>query len=334
MINSKDWAIMGLDDFVNTFGRECKRRYGQRIRKLTINAKFTCPNRDGNLGRGGCTFCNVNSFSSPRAASVAEILVNGLETQSDSILGISEQLAQGKLAKTAASAKGKAKYIAYFQAYTSTYEEYQSLKTKYDEAVKDADIVGLHIGTRPDCVPDEVLALLAEYQMQGIDVWLELGLQTSNEASLKRINRGHGFSQYKDAVERARAFGLKVCTHLILGLPGETFADYLASLQAVLALGVDGLKIHPLHIVEGSTMAKQWRYQGIPLLSKDEYAQAVGELIRYSPKEIIFHRVTAYAKKPMLLAPDWCSYRWDGLVAIVDDLKAKGGQGHYVTSHA
>ncbi|MDB2386876.1 TIGR01212 family radical SAM protein [Shewanella sp.] len=303
---------MGLDSYVRTFGRVCKQRYGERIRKLTIDAKFTCPNRDGTLGKGGCTYCNVASFNHEHKTE----------------LSIQAQLAQGRERLSTKPSK----YMAYFQAYTSTYDEYLVLKNKYDEAVQDSDVIGLCVGTRPDCVPEEVIELLAQYQQRGLDVWLELGLQTANNHTLKRINRGHDFDVYADTVKRARAKGIKVCTHLILGLPGEAHADYLKTLNKVLDVGVDGLKLHPLHIVEGSTMAKAWRNNKIELLTAKDYAASVGELIRHTPKEIIFHRVTAYAKKPMLLAPDWCAFRWDGLVAIVDDLKAKGGQGQYIVS--
>ncbi|EGM69041.1 TIGR01212 family radical SAM protein [Shewanella sp. HN-41] len=303
---------MGLDAYVNTFGAVCKAKYGERLRKLTIDAQFTCPNRDGTLGRGGCTFCNVASFSHQVAQE----------------LSITEQLSQGKIRYREAKPKQNAdKFIAYFQAYTSTYGEYQVLMDKYDEAVGDGDIVGLCVGTRPDCVPDEVLDLLVNYQKKGLDVWLELGLQTANDATLHKINRGHDFACYCDTVARARGRGLKVCTHLILGLPDETHDDVMATLTAVLKQGVDGFKLHPLHIVEGSTMAKAWRSGRLPLLTIEEYASSVGEFIRHTPKDIIFHRVTAYAKKPMLLAPDWCAYRWNGLVAIVDNLQRLGGQG-------
>lgn len=309
---------MGLDDYVNTFGLHCKRRYGQRIKKLTIDAQFTCPNRDGTLGVGGCTFCNVASFSSEHGSElpIAVQLSAGK---------VRAQSAKKTLASTAATTP--AKYIAYFQAYTSTYDEYNVLKQKYDQALEDTDIVGLHIGTRPDCVPDEVLDLLVEYQQKGVEVWLELGLQTANDHTLKRINRGHQLDEYRQTVRKARARGINVCTHLILGLPGETSVDYFNSLQTVLGIGVDGLKLHPLHIVEGSVMAKQWRYHPMPLMSLEEYASEVAKLIRHTPIDIIYHRVTAYAKKPILLAPDWCAFRWDGIVAIVNELRDFGGQG-------
>lgn len=316
---------MGLDDYVNTFGSYCKRQYGERIKKLTIDAEFTCPNRDGTLGLGGCTFCNVASFNA----------------QQGQTLSIPVQLADGKVRahlkdqgvnKSRPAPVSSSKYIAYFQAYTSTYDEFNRLKQKYDLAVEDKHVVGLHIGTRPDCVPDEVLDLLVEYQQSGLDVWLELGLQTSNNHTLKKINRGHQLAEYRQTVIAARSRGIKVCTHLILGLPGETTTDYLNSLKTVLGIGVDGIKLHPLHIVEGSTMAKQWHYKPMPLLTLDEYASAAAMLIRHTPEHIIFHRVTAYAKKPMLLAPDWCAFRWDGLVAIVDELREYGGQGSALNS--
>ncbi|MBV7314251.1 TIGR01212 family radical SAM protein [Shewanella sp. NIFS-20-20] len=310
---------MGLDTYINTYGAACKARFGQKVKKLTIDAKFTCPNRDGTLGKGGCTFCNVSSFSH--------------EAGTD--LGISEQIAEGKLRQRDRQAKGLGnnkdaandKYIAYFQAYTSTYDEFAVLKSRYDEAIKDEHIVGLAVGTRPDCVPDAVIDLLVDYQARGLEVWLELGLQTANDATLKRINRGHGFSEYAQTVTRARNAGLKVCGHLILGLPGESHQDYMQTLAKVLAVGVDGLKIHPLHIVEGSTMAKAWRSGKQELISLEEYAYSVGEMIRATPPQIIYHRVSAYAQRPMMLAPDWCSRRWDAMVAIEDNLRAYGGQG-------
>lgn len=303
---------MGLDQFVYTFALYCQQQFGQRVQKLTLDARFTCPNRDGTLGVGGCTFCNVASFS--------------YAANTDATLSIAEQLHGGKQRLRAKANK----FLAYFQAYTSTYEEYALLKQRYDEALKSTDLVGLCVGTRPDCVPDNVLALLAEYQQQGFEVWLELGLQSAHDRTLKRINRGHDFAAYENAVSRARALGLKVCTHLILGLPGETAADHQHTLEKVLAVGVDGLKLHPLHIVDGSVMAKAWRAGRMDSISIEDYAASAGNLIRRTPPAVVYHRVTAYAKPPMLLAPDWCSGRWTGLTAVIDNLAEHGGQGALV----
>ncbi|QUN04960.1 TIGR01212 family radical SAM protein [Shewanella yunxiaonensis] len=298
---------MGLDDFVTTFSTYCKQQFGERVQKLTLDASFTCPNRDGTLGTGGCTFCNVTSFSYALGSGQS----------------IATQLTEGKQRLRAKASK----FLAYFQAYTSTYEEYAILQQRYDEALNSADLVGLCVGSRPDCLPDNVLDLLATYQQQGREVWLELGLQSAHDTTLKRINRGHDFAAYVDAVTRARQRGLKVCTHLILGLPGENIAMHLETLQKVLAEGVDGLKLHPLHIVDGSIMARAWQAGRLLPPTIEQYAASAGELIRHTPKNVVFHRVTAYAKPPDLLAPQWCSSRWKGLIAIVDNLANFGGQG-------
>ncbi len=297
---------MQLDHYVNTFGVYLKQKYQQRIKKLTINAAFTCPNRDGTLGRGGCTFCNVESFN-----------------PSQNQLTIAEQLNRGK----AEHGKKSAQYLAYFQAYTSTYQEVEVLRQKYQQALTEANIVGLCVGTRPDCVPDEVLQLLKEYVDLGFEVWLELGLQSASDKTLKRINRGHQFSAYQDAVERAAKYGIKVCSHLIVGLPGEQLEESMHTLEQVLKHPVAGLKIHPLHIVQGSTMAKAWQANRIDVLSMERYGAIAGELIRHTPKNIIFHRVSATAHKEVLLAPNWCLLRWPSINEICRNLDTYGSQG-------
>ncbi|BDY06387.1 TIGR01212 family radical SAM protein [Ferrimonas sp. YFM] len=297
---------MGLDQYVHTLGNHMKARYGQKIHKLTIDASFTCPNRDGTLGRGGCTFCNVTSFSAEAGQGKSVAL----------------QLAEGK------ARRGDAKrYMAYFQAYTSTYDEYQVLKRRYEEALAVSDIVGLCVGTRPDCVPDSVLELLAQYREQGMELWLELGLQSAHDDTLKRINRGHGFDAYRDTVARARAMGLQVCTHLIMGLPGEGPQHAFETLDRVLELGVDGLKLHPLHVVQNSTMAKQYAAGRLPLMDADTYMDTAAEMIRRTPQSVVFHRISAYARPPELVAPQWCGDKWLALNGILDRLKRDGGQG-------
>lgn len=297
---------MQLDNYVNTFGVYLKQKYQQRIKKLTINGEFTCPNRDGTLGKGGCTFCNVESFN-PQANTIP----------------ISQQLDLGK----AGHGKKASKYLAYFQAYTSTYQEVEVLRQKYQQALTEANIIGLCVGTRPDCVPEAVLKLLKEYVDLGYEVWLELGLQSASNKTLKRINRGHQFSAYQDAVTRAHAYGIKICTHAIIGLPNEGLEEARYTLEQILAHPVDGLKLHPLHIVKGSTMAKAWQAKRLTTLSMQEYANIAGELIRYTPKEIIFHRVSATAHKEVLLAPSWCLLRWPSINEVCRNLDTYGGQG-------
>ncbi|EPP21851.1 putative Fe-S oxidoreductase [Vibrio fluvialis PG41] len=222
------------------------------------------------------------------------------------------------------------KYLAYFQAYTSTYAEVQVLKNMYEQALKAADIVGLCVGTRPDCVPDAVLELLAEYVQQGFEIWLELGLQTANDRTLKRINRGHDFACYGEITRRARALGIKVCTHLIVGLPKEGRDDNIATLEQVLTIGTDGIKLHGLHIVEGSTMAKAWRAGKLEAPTLEDYVAIASEMIQRTPLEVVFHRVTSAARRPTLLSPLWCENRWLAMTEIGRRLDRDGAQGSLI----
>ncbi|EEY72824.1 coproporphyrinogen III oxidase [Grimontia hollisae] len=298
--------MMELHQLVNTFGQDLQRRYGEKVHKLTLHGGFSCPNRDGTLGRGGCTFCNVSSFADESAQQ----------------LSVTSQLVQR------ASEVNRAKrYLAYFQAYTSTYAEVEKLRVMYEDALKHADIVGLCVGTRPDCVPDAVLELLAGYQQQGYEIWLELGLQTANDKTLQRINRGHDFACYDAITRKARALGLNVCTHLIVGLPGDTKADHITTIERVIETGTDGIKLHPLHIVEGSVMAKAWRAGRLDAMSLEAYVDSASEMIIRTPAEVVFHRVSANARKPTLLAPEWCENRWLAMTAIAKALNEKGPQG-------
>lgn len=300
-----------LENYINTLGMHLKARFNTRVRKLSLHVGFTCPNRDGTLGRGGCTFCSVRSFNedNPQAS-------------------ISEQLAAGKIATNRAS-----RYLAYFQAYTNTYQEVEELRRLYTEALTQADIVGLCVGTRPDCVPDAVLEMLAGYQDQGYEVWLELGLQSAHDVTLERINRGHGFSAYADTVARARRYRIPICSHLILGLPEETPAMMLETHARVLECGVEGFKLHPLMIVKGSRLAADYARGRVSAPVLEDYVSIAAELIRRTPREVIFHRVTATARQPTLVAPDWCYTRWPAADAICADLAKHGGQGHHAGIH-
>ncbi|MCL2892782.1 TIGR01212 family radical SAM protein [Brenneria tiliae] len=297
---------MQLQKLINMFGGNLQRRYGEKIHKLTLHGGFSCPNRDGTLGRGGCTFCNVASFAD-------------------------EQMQQRGIAQQLAAQAGKVKrakrYLAYFQAYTSTYAEVQVLENMYRAALTQADMVGLCVGTRPDCVPDAVLDLLSGYHERGYEVWLELGLQSASDKTLRRINRGHDFASYQQTARRARQRGLKVCCHLIVGLPGEDAQRCLSTLDQVVETGVEGIKLHPLHIVEGSIMAKAWRAGRLPALALEEYVTTAGEMIRRTPPEIVYHRISASARRPTLLAPLWCENRWTGMVELDRYLQIHGVQG-------
>jgi len=298
--------IMQLHRLVNMFGGDLARRHGQKVHKLTLHGGFSCPNRDGTIGRGGCTFCNVASFAD--------------ETQQQH--SIREQLALQAQRVNRAS-----RYLAYFQAYTSTWAEVQVLRTMYQQAASQANVVGLCVGTRPDCVPESVLDLLAGYREQGLEVWLELGLQSAHDKTLRRINRGHDMACYQRTTRLALDRGLKVCCHLIVGLPGEGMAENRITLDRVVESGVQGIKLHPLHIVTGSTMAKAWQAGRLNGIALEDYTAIAGEMIRHTPPEVVFHRVSASARRPTLLAPLWCENRWTGMVEIDRYLTQHGGQG-------
>ena len=295
-----------LSDRIHTFGQYLLKRYGERVHKIALDAGFTCPNRDGSKGVGGCSFCNNSSFS-PNGRNPVEL---------------KSQIDRGKLA---ISRRTRArKFMAYFQAYTNTYADVAQLEALYEMALAEPDMVGLSVGTRPDCVPEAVLDLLRAYQEKGLEVWLELGLQSAFDETLERVNRGHGFAEYRQTLLAARARGIPVCTHLIVGLPGETAEHCLDSLDAVLDLGTDGLKLHPLHVVKGTLLANQWRTGDYQPMTRDEYIQIAANMVERTPARLVFHRVTGTASRDILLAPAWCAEKWNVLNGIEQELRQRG----------
>jgi radical SAM protein (TIGR01212 family) len=299
---------MQLTNHVHTFGQWLLARYGERVHKIALDAGFTCPNRDGSKGIGGCTFCNNASFSpSGRHAPPMEA-----------------QFAAGRRGVARRTRAGK--YLAYFQAYTNTYAEVAELKRLYDAALAHDGVIGLSVGTRPDCVPAEVLDLLADYRDRGHEVWLELGLQSAFDATLARVNRGHGLKEYVHACQAARRRRIPVCTHLIVGLPGETGWHARASLEIVLDIGTDGLKLHPLHVVKGTRLAHEWRRGEYAPLALTDYVAIAADLIEHTPWEVVYHRITGTAPEHLLLAPAWCSRKWPVVNAIVAELARRGSR--------
>lgn len=297
---------MVLSDRINTFCQYLLKRYQKRVHKIALDVGFTCPNRDGSKGYGGCSFCNNVSFS-PDAGSNLDLV------------------SQMTKARIAIGKRTGAKYfLAYFQAYTNTYADVSVLESLYRQALMQSDVIGISVGTRPDCVPAAVLTLLETLRHEGWEVWLELGLQSAFDETLVRVNRGHGFSEYKETVLAARNRGIPVCTHLIIGLPGEEEQHYHATLDKVLALGVDGLKLHPLHVVKNTLLAYQWRHGEYSPLSFEAYVRIAADMIERTPEEIIFHRITATATSDILLVPSWCSQKWNVLNGIARELHRRG----------
>jgi radical SAM protein (TIGR01212 family) len=308
--------VTTLTDRIHTFGRAMLERHGERVHKIALDAGFTCPNRDGSKGTGGCTFCNNKSFHPQGTTTLAP---GGRDPIP---LAAQFERARGRIAR----GTGARRFIAYFQAYTNTYAHVDKLRALYDAALAAPDVIGLSIGTRPDCVPPPVLDLLADYRERGHEVWLELGLQSSFDATLARVNRGHGFAEYEAATRAARARGIPVCCHLIVGLPGEDASHSHVSLDRVLEVGVDGLKLHPLHVVKHTQLAIEWKRGEYAPLAEVDYLHIAADLIERTPWEVVFHRVTGTASPDILHAPAWCAKKWTILNGIADELTRRGSR--------
>jgi len=286
-----------------SFGDYLKQQFRYRVQKVTVNANLNCPNRDGSKASGGCIYCNNKSFNP-----------NHVRDNPD----IEGQIEAGK--QVVHKRTGAEKVLAYFQAYSNTYAPLAHLKTLYERALVHPGVVGLVIGTRPDCISRDVLDLLVSYQQQGYEIWLEYGLQSAHDSTLKRINRGHSFAEYAETVTITRQLGLPVCTHLILGLPGEDKPMMMESLERTLDVGTDGLKFHPLHVVRHTKLAMEWRKRYISLLDQSAYVRLVCDMLERTPAGCVIHRLTGTASEDVLLAPAWCVRKWQVINAIYREM--------------
>lgn len=269
-----------------TLNEHYQEKFGCKVYKLSIDAGFTCPNRDGTLGIGGCIFCSDDGGG--------EFAVKPGD--------IRMQLEKAR-EKVAAKCKS-GKYIAYFQSFTNTYAPVEVLRQKYMEAIGSEGIVGLAIGTRPDCLPPETVALLA--RINAIKpVSVELGLQTVHEKSVAYIRRGYENAVYFDAVRRLKEAGLEVVTHIIIGLPGETAEDMAQTTAQAVRAGTDGLKFHLLHILRGTALEAEYREGKVRCLSMEEYGRALHRCLQEVPSSVTVHRITGDGAKKNLIAPIW-----------------------------
>lgn len=287
------------------WSRFLRERFGTRVYRVTIDAGFTCPNVDGTLAVGGCVYCDNRSFSPNRRlprTPVREQVRRGIE------------VLQARY--------GAERFLAYFQAATNTYAPVEKLRRLYAEALEHPQVVGLAIGTRPDCVPDPVLDLLQDQARQCF-VCLELGLQTIHDRTLDWMNRGHHCDAFLDAVQRSHGRGLDLCAHVILGLPGETTADMLATADVLAGLGLNGVKIHNLHVVKGTPLERDYRAGKVRLLERDEYVQVVCDFLERLPPEMVIHRLQGDAPPDYLVAPAWCRDKSRLLLAIDAELQRR-----------
>lgn len=272
-----------------TLNSYLKSRYGKKIYKVSINAGFTCPNRDGTLGTRGCIFCSAGG-----SGDFAE----------DSALSITEQIELGKKRIAAKLPDGDYGLIAYFQAFTNTYAPIEKLERIYMEAASHPEVEIISIATRPDCLGEDVLNLLRRIN-EIKPVWVELGLQTIHEKTAEYIRRGYPLSVYDEAVKNLKACGIETIVHVILGLPGESKEEMLETVRYVGESGVEGIKLQLLHVLEGTDLADDYRAGKFECLSLDEYALLVKDALDVLPENIIIHRMTGDGDKKILIAPKW-----------------------------
>ena len=269
---------------LNTYLREI---FGCRVQKITVDAGLTCPNRDGTVSTGGCLYCN------PRGSGSGAY---------DRGMTITDQLHHGIPILTRRYKASK--FIAYFQSYSNTYAPVETLKRLYDEALAFKEIVGLSIGTRPDCINPAVLDLLQGYTRTHM-IWVEYGLQSANNATLKKLNRGHDVDCFTNAVEATRGRGVNVCAHVILGLPGESRADMLATADYLSRLGIDGIKLHLLYVVKGTEIEHLYNEGRYRCLGPEEYAGLVCDVLERLPPDMVIQRLTSDPHPDELVAPEW-----------------------------
>lgn len=265
--------------------------FKEKVFRITVDAGFTCPNRDGKKGTGGCIYCYSGSDYDveKRKRSVEEQILTGMER--------------------VRRRYGAEKFLVYFQAYTNTYAPLDVLKSIYDTVRKFPDVVGIIVGTRPDCVPDETLELLNSYTDDYL-VWIEYGLESSHYKSLRWMNRGHGVSDFIDAVLRTRRYPrINICSHVILGLPTEDYEDMMETADFISSLRIDGVKIHPLHVIRGTRLEEIYLEERFELLSLEEYVDLVVDFIERLPKRVVIQRITGEAPEELLIGPEWCSHR-------------------------
>jgi hypothetical protein len=282
-----------------------RRRFGCRVYKLPIDAGFTCPNRDGTVATGGCTYCDGRGSMLRRAGPLPSV---------------SEQITQSKAYYREHRKAGK--FIAYFQTFTNTHGPLEHLQRLYDEALAQQDVVGLSVGTRPDSVSDPVIQLLEGYAANH-DVWLELGLQSMHDRTLKMINRGHTSNNFVDVVQRAAQKKIQICTHIIVGLPGESREEILQTARLLAALPIQGVKIHALLALRGTALGKQYEEGRIILMNRDDYVRTVCDILEILPPEMVIQRLTADGYRDIFLAPQWAVNKMDVLNAIDREMERR-----------
>jgi len=294
----------------NSLNEYLRKKFGSRVQKVCVHMGFTCPNRDGTRGYGGCVYCNNSAlyqYESP--GTLSQQIITGIER-----------------ARRKYNAK---KFIVYFQSGTNTYGKIEYLRNLFIEAISYPDVVGIAIGTRPDCVDPEILSMLAELSRKTY-LWVEYGLQSASDETLQRINRGHTVQEFVTAVERTHSYGIDVCAHVIIGLPGEERENVLETARLLRDVKVDGVKIHAFHVLRDTVVERWYNNNMIKLLSMDEYAGLVVDMLERIPDSVIIHRLTGEAPDNFLVAPQWVKEKTRVLNTIQELMIRRGSfQGKF-----
>jgi uncharacterized protein len=286
----------------NHFGRYLRTKYGYTVHKVNIDAGFTCPNRDKETATGGCIYCDNRAFNKHAYHDVEKSIRQQLQE------GIAQKRRIYKIKKV----------IAYFQAYTNTYENSDYLKKQYDLIREFPEIMGLSIGTRPDCIDNEKLDLIESYS-DDYAVWVEYGLQSANDKTLEAINRGHDFQQFLDAIELTKNRNLSICVHLIIGLPGETHEDMMRTANLLAGLPINGIKLHNMCVVKGTRLDEMYQQGFFKPMEFDEYIQTSVDFLERIPYEITVQRLTADSPPDIFVSPEWANDRFKIVNAIENE---------------
>ena len=282
------------------FSKYLKERFGERVHKISVDGGFKCPNLDGTLSNKGCIYCNNYAFSP------------ALRVKN---LSLEEQIEKGiEYGKKRFKAK---KFIVYFQPFTNTYAPLKILKERYDVVRKFSEVVGIAIGTRPDCIDEEKLSLIESYT-EDYEVWIEYGLQSIHDKTLKIINRNHTYSDFLKAVEMTKGRRIKICAHVIIGLPGETRKDMIETAKECGRLKIDGIKIHPLHVVKGTQLEKMYKDGKYTPMDIEFYVDTVVEFLQYLSPDTVIQRITADCPSEYLVAPFWISLK-ERVIKMIED---------------
>ncbi|MGN4124004.1 TIGR01212 family radical SAM protein [Lysinibacillus sphaericus] len=289
-----------------TWNRYLRDQFGHKVFKVALDAGFDCPNRDGTVAFGGCTFCS--------AAGSGDFAGNKVDPIDVQFAEIRDKMHQ----------KWKdGQYMAYFQAYTNTHAPLPVLKEKFEAALAQEGVVGLSIATRPDCLPDDVVEYLAELNERTY-LWIELGLQTVHEKTANLINRAHDYATYVEGVEKLRKHGIRVCSHIINGLPLEDYDMMMETAREVAKLDVQGIKIHLLHLLKGTPMVKQYEKGMLEFLDQDVYTKLVADQLELLPPNMVIHRITGDGPIDLMIGPMWSVNKWEVLNGIDAELERRG----------